>query len=69
MAAGSVTGTWYPNSQKWFMEGTFKLDAGINVLKLDWATPTPHIDKLLVLPSDQSDHPAAESLAHTHNTP
>ncbi|MDE2642627.1 MAG: DUF1549 domain-containing protein [Verrucomicrobiota bacterium] len=68
MATGSVTGTWYPDSQKWFWEGTFQLDAGINVLKLDWATPTPHIDKLLILPSDQSDHPAADSLAHLHNT-
>jgi len=68
MATDSVTGTWYPDSQKWFWEGTFQLDAGINVLKFDWATPTPHIDKLLVLPSDQSDLPAADGLAHLHNT-
>ena len=68
MATGNVTGTWYPDSQKWFWEGTFQLDAGINVLKFDWATPTPHIDKILVLPSDQSDHPAADGLVHLHNT-
>ena len=68
MATGSVTGTWYPDSQKWFWEGTFQLDSGINVLKFDWATPTPHIDKLLVLPSDQSDLPSADGLAHLHNT-
>jgi hypothetical protein len=68
MATGSVTGTWYPDSQKWFWEGTFQLDPGINVLKFDWATPTPHIDKLLVLPSDQSDLPAADGLAHLHTT-
>ncbi len=68
MATGNVTGTWYPDSQKWFWEGTFQLDAGINVLKFDWASPTPHIDKILVLPSDQSDHPAADGLVHLHNT-
>lgn len=68
MATGNVTGTWYPDSQKWFWEGTFQLDAGINVLKFDWATPTPHIDKILVLPSDQSDLPSADALAHLHNT-
>ncbi|MBT3842394.1 MAG: DUF1549 domain-containing protein, partial [Verrucomicrobia bacterium] len=68
MATDSVTGTWYPDSQKWFWEGTFQLDAGINVLKFDWATPTPHIDKILLLPSDQSDLPSADALAHLHNT-
>ena len=68
MATDSVTGTWYPDSQKWFWEGIFQLDAGINVLKFDWATPSPHIDKILLLPSDQSDLPSADALAHLHNT-
>ena len=67
-ATGSVTGTWYPDSQKWFLEGTFQLNVGTNVLKFDWGTPTPHIDKLLVLPNDQTDLPAADGLAHLHNT-
>ncbi|MBT6789477.1 MAG: DUF1549 domain-containing protein [Verrucomicrobia bacterium] len=68
MATDSVTGTWYPDSQKWFWEGIFQLDVGINVLKFDWATPSPHIDKILLLPSDQSDLPSADALAHLHNT-
>ena len=51
-ATGSVTGTWYPDTQKWHLEGTFALNAGANVFKFDWATPTPHIDKLLLMPAD-----------------
>ena len=51
-ATESVTGTWYPDSQKWFFEGTFPLNAGNNILKFDWTTPTPHIDKLLIMPGD-----------------
>lgn len=51
-AVGSVTGTWYPDSQKWHLEGAFPLNAGANVLKFDWPTPTPHIDKMLFMPAD-----------------
>jgi len=51
-AVGSVTGTWYPDSQTWHPEGTFPLNTGKNVLKFDWSTPTPHIDKLLFMPAE-----------------
>ena len=49
--AAKTTGTWYPDSQKWHLEGTFKLNSGKNILKFDWPTPTPHIDKLLLIPT------------------
>jgi len=55
-AAGSVTGTWYPDSQTWHPEGTFPLNAGKNVIKFSWPTPTPHIDKLLFMPTDNPIH-------------
>ena len=46
----ATTGTWYPDSQKWHLEGSFKLNSGKNILKFDWPTPTPHIDKLFIMP-------------------
>ena len=44
-----TTGTWYPDSQKWHLEGTLDLKSGSNIFKFDWTTPTPHIDKLLFI--------------------
>lgn len=52
-SVGNVTGTWYPDSQKWHLEGTFPLNAGNNILKFEWSTPTPHIDKLLLMPTKE----------------
>ncbi len=50
-AAGAVTGTWNPDSQKWHVEGIFELPAGKNTLRLERAQPFPHIDKLALVPS------------------
>ncbi len=67
-AGGGITGTWYPDSQKWFLEGTFRLNAGVNTLKLDCPTPTPHIDKLLLIPTDQSDLAVTRQLDSLHDS-
>jgi hypothetical protein len=44
--AGQVTGSWYPDTQRWFAAGQFELKAGKNTLKLDSAKVYPHIDQL-----------------------
>ena len=65
-ATGSVTGTWFPDSQAWHPEGTFPLNAGKNVIKFSWPTPTPHIDKLLFMPADKPVHGEAFKTDHLH---
>ena len=65
-AVGSVTGTWYPDSQTWHPEGTFPLNTGKNVLKFDWSTPTPHIDKLLFMPAEAQGVSETFKTDHLH---
>jgi hypothetical protein len=49
-AASQVTGGWNPDRQKWFVEGTFSLTKGKNVVRLDRPDgPYPHVDKLLLV--------------------
>ncbi len=52
--AGQTTGTWYPDSQRYFDEGIHTLRTGVNTLKLDCPTPFPHIDKLMLVPVRQT---------------
>jgi hypothetical protein len=52
--AGKTTGTWYPDTQRYFDEGIHTLKAGVNTLKLDCPTPFPHIDKLMLVPVRQT---------------
>lgn len=52
--AGQTTGTWYPDSQRYFSEGIHTFKAGVNTLKLDCPTPFPHIDKLMFVPVSQT---------------
>jgi len=49
-AAGQVTGSWTPESQKWFVEAVVELTAGKHVVRLENAGPFPHIDKLCLAP-------------------
>ena len=49
-AAGHATGSWTPESQRWFVEGFFALSAGKNVLRLQHPKFFPHIDKLMLVP-------------------
>ncbi|MSR56901.1 MAG: DUF1553 domain-containing protein [Planctomycetaceae bacterium] len=66
-AAGRVTGTWFPDSQTWFIEGLYPLAAGRNVVRLENAQVFPHIDKLLFAPFRDADgkSPALPELAAT----
>ena len=47
-AAGEVTGSWFPKSQQWKVEGFYTFQAGKNRVRLESKIPFPHIDKLLV---------------------
>ena len=61
-AAGEVTGTWFPDSQTWFVEAFVWLEEGDNVIRLEHPQFFPHIDKLLLAP-------AAEELAEIEHEP
>ena len=57
-AASHVTGTWYPDSQTWFVEGFYRLAPGRNVVRLEHPQFFPHIDKLLFVPLSHSGEEA-----------
>jgi len=52
-AAAMVTGSWYPDGQKWFVEGFYHLNAGQNLIRLEQPQFFPHIDKLMFIPATQ----------------
>lgn len=54
-AANQFTGSWTPDSQKWFVECYVRLNAGKNLLRLEQSKAFPHIDKLLLVPADPND--------------
>ncbi len=61
-AAGNVTGSWTPESQKWFVEGVVLLKAGRNVIRLEQPVFFPHIDKLLLTPAEIPAGSAAQPI-------
>ena len=48
-AAGSVTGGWGPDKQKWEPQGHLLLSPGKNTLKIESENAFPHFDKLLLV--------------------
>ena len=60
--AAAITGTWYPDTQKWFPAATVHLARGRNVLRFErYGGPIPHLDKFFlskVAPPPET--PAAE---------
>ncbi len=52
----SVTGSWYVDGQKWFVEGVLELQQGKNTLRIEQAQFVPHIDKLLIVPIKNTIH-------------
>ena len=53
IAGGRVTGSWYPDTQRWELQGFYKLKSGKNTIRLERSGPFPHIDKLLFAPLDR----------------
>ena len=56
-AASQVTGSWTPESQKWFVEAITEIAAGKHVVRLENAGPFPHIDKLCLAPATGAGEP------------
>ncbi len=48
-AAGEVTGSWYPDTQRWFAEAVLPLSAGRHTLRLIREGPFPHLDKVALV--------------------
>ncbi len=48
-AAGSVTGSWFPDGQKWEVQGVYSLAAGKNTIRIENNGDIPHIDKLMLV--------------------
>lgn len=48
-AAGQVTGSWYPDTQRWFAEAVLPLASGRHRLRLVREGPFPHLDKVALV--------------------
>ena len=49
-AAGGVTGSWTPESQRWGLETRVLLVEGKHTLKVERDGPVPHLDKIALVP-------------------
>jgi hypothetical protein len=58
-ALKEVTGGWGPEHQRWFQEGTIRLSAGRNVLRLEGKKRFPHLDALAIERTPQSGEGSA----------
>ena len=47
--AGADTGGFFPDKQRWELQGVFEFAAGKNVLRIERTDSIPHFDKLLVV--------------------
>ncbi|MBK7644286.1 MAG: PSD1 domain-containing protein [Planctomycetes bacterium] len=47
-ALGEVTGSWFPEAQRWRAIGSRELRAGRHVLRLECATDLPHLDAFAI---------------------
>ncbi|MEZ6144647.1 MAG: DUF1549 domain-containing protein [Planctomycetaceae bacterium] len=57
-AASQVTGSWNPDTQRWHSEGVYRLQTGMNTIRLHCDGPFPHIDKLMLIQVDDAELPA-----------
>lgn len=62
-ATSQVTGSWTPESQKWFVEAVVSLSAGPHLVRLENAGPFPHIDKLCFALAVGQPPTSAEAIA------
>ncbi len=49
-AAGKITGSFFPDGQKWELQGVFPFSQGKNVFKIESAIAIPHFNKILIVP-------------------
>ncbi|MEE2639410.1 MAG: DUF1549 domain-containing protein, partial [Planctomycetota bacterium] len=55
--AANTTGSWYPDTQKWFAEAEMNLPAGKNILKIDSPGVYPHLDKFALVYKPEGQWP------------
>jgi hypothetical protein len=67
---GDVTGSWFPDTQRWSVETRVQLIEGKNTIRLDSSKVYPHIDKLtFVLCEDPWPFETDKPLSLTHAVP
>jgi len=59
-AAAEVTGSWYPDSQRWFAVAVLPVSAGRHTLRLVRDGPFPHLDKLALVAREVTGIASAE---------
>ena len=57
----NTTGSWTPETQRWFVEGRFPFRAGANVLRFEVVGVMSHLDRWLLARVDPAPLPAQES--------
>ena len=62
-AMGEVTGSWYPDGQRWFVEGRYRFAAGKNVLRFEVEPNMSHLDQLIVVRVDEYPEPVPDDTA------
>ncbi len=68
-AAHQVTGSWFPDRQRWFVVGAYPFLEGKNVLRISRSGgPVPHLDKLTLVPIDPPKAPTARKWGKTTET-
>ena len=59
-----VTGTWYPDTQKWFPAAALRLAEGRNVLRFERSGgPIPHLDKFFLSRIEATPEPGSPAAA------
>ncbi|MGD9856804.1 MAG: DUF1549 domain-containing protein, partial [Planctomycetaceae bacterium] len=48
--ASQVTGSWNPDTQRWFVEAVHRFEFGKHTIRLERDGPFPHVDRLLIAP-------------------
>ena len=49
-AAGKITGSFFPDGQKWELQGVYAFHQGKNVVKIESDGAIPHFNKILIVP-------------------
>ena len=58
---GETTGSWLPDTQRWFVEGRYPFRAGMNVVRFEVDGVMSHLDRWLLARVDPSPLPAVEA--------
>ena len=60
-AAGKITGSFFPDGQKWEVQGVYAFKQGKNVFKIESDGAIPHFNKILIVPGEAARRTAFPS--------